>query len=171
MSDYAQLDAPQFHKSATTAWATQVGDNFEHLWTERPSVSLTRTSSTTCLNGIGNTVTWTDADWDTGDFWTSGDTLTVPRSGFYLLTLSVEWEPNTDYRRLVVILKNTYEGILLGAEKPDDTTGYCAVNASGVAYLSEGDSLTALMYQSSGVTLDATHQRIQALWVGAYDAL
>jgi hypothetical protein len=174
---YKRLEAPRFHKTATTQWASQIADNFDALWDDRPRISL--------FNGTDRSVTddhyWTQASWsgaryEVGDWnWSPGGAFVyAPVAGLYLATLKAEWEPDTAGHRELIIANNTQWA--KAAEKPESGSGYCTMSHSAVLYLNAGDVLNSGYFQNSGSSLavrasdgaETYEQDFSAVWLGSH---
>lgn len=181
---YEELATPRFHQPATTEWAAQVGENLEWLWTDRPTVSLIKSTDTVVgAPGTTTTVEWTSTEWEVGDWWTSGEAVFAPREGIYFVTVNVDWQADTAGVRNVSVFQN-YAGdptsvwelpMMWSNASPDQTTGYCTQNVSALVYLAEGDALVTGYFRSGDdfevdtYTANGGKQTFRAIWLGGYD--
>jgi hypothetical protein len=178
---YQRLDPPRYHRTASTAWAEQVGGNLESLWTERPHISLWSTSPRTVPNnsvtqGAFPTVRESVGDWSEslGSYFSH---WYAPRDGFYLVTVHIDWEPHTEGTRKIII--ETHSQTVTGNEKPDSTTGYCCMSHTALLSMIAGEIITVYLWQNSGTALDVPaatstqpyKQSVSTLWIGAHDYL
>lgn len=126
-------------------------------------VHMLATAQTITTGGSAKVISWIAAPLDTHGFWTSTapTLLTVPRGlgGVYLASGAVRWEGHaTGYRTQTMIVANT-SGVATGGSYPtlftaDDATDKMYPLVTQRLHLSEGDTVSASVYQNSTASID-----------------
>ena len=173
---YNRIIPQHYRKLGRTAWGQNVYDNFEALWTEKPTCRLYRDAATVCADTATVTLSWTNARWDVGGFFDAGTPtrLTAPVDGLYLITAHVDWEADPNGNRKVTI------GAESSLEVTADTIsgGYCSQTFTAIVEMQAGGYTTVSVKQDSGSTLDVNGStsgnsqascEVSALWLGGLD--
>jgi hypothetical protein len=129
-------------------------------------------------NNTDTKLTWNVEEYDTNSYHstvTNTSRITVPSTGYYLITWFVPWQYNSTGRRVQNLFKNG-NGIAAYPLGADGASSYAA-NAAGrslVLYLTASDYLEVNVYQNSGGALNALgndggyiHMTFAAQYLGA----
>lgn len=83
--------------------------------------------------------------------------LTAPVTGLYIITVFASWASNATGRRAIAIVDGDGETHLSGARHYAHSTSAIQQNATGIAYLTKGQTVKLLLWQNSGSTLTASY--------------
>lgn len=121
-------------------------------WSDAPHCILTRSSAQTISNATETAVTFDIETTDTDGFHSAGafsNRITIPTGlgGYYLVQAVVEWAALAGNSRELYLRKNG--GKDLGHTRQGQNT-VVACSIQGVLYLSAGDYIDLMVYQTSG---------------------
>jgi hypothetical protein len=114
-----------------------------------------------------------DEIFDTADMHPGGgrdDRIRVPRSGTYVLSGEVEWEPNDSGYRTLFLLQLNGGPVALGSSLVEPR--HSAIQATiqqvtAIVRLTQGDTIGVMAGQASGVDLEVVRGTLSAAFVGA----
>lgn len=120
---------------------------------------------TATANGAFTTLTVSTTS-NIGGFTNASGVITVPLTGLYMVTSSVQWDLNATGNRILSILVNNVEqNSQLAATGTTNT--YPRLNCSQVVYLTAGGNIRAQGYQLAGGTLNIQSSRLQIAFLGS----
>jgi hypothetical protein len=175
------IDAPEFTRSGTPlnrvySQTTQPsGGNIGDIWIDTDSAQNvigatpyfigTGGVQSATANGQFTTLTVSTTA-SAGGFTNSSGVITVPLTGVYMVTSSVQWDLNATGNRILSILVNNVEqNSQLAATGTTNT--YPRLNCSQVVYLEAGGNIRAQGYQLAGGTLNIVSSRLQIAFLGS----
>jgi hypothetical protein len=133
-----------------------------------PAVNVLNVAAESTANGAGVLLHADFEIFDTAnlhDTATSNENLVAPVGGTYVVSATVEWDPNgTGYRRTSIL--GTNGTIASVAGPPLASPAYTAQNVSGVERLGAGESVVVQALQGSGGNLGARIVRFEMTFVG-----
>jgi hypothetical protein len=114
-------------------------------------VKLTKTNQSIASGSLDN-VSWASSEWDTGNFWSSGATVTYPLTGIYVLTLWVQWEDNSTGIRYCDAQMSGVTKVSRRQNAANNSEQGFAQEVSATA----GNTMTFRFFQNSGGTRTAS---------------
>ena len=161
-SFYSRLPVPEFHTVATGAdgWASNVMDNMNWIWPNRPVARYFKSTSTSCSDATTKTPTFNVERWS-NYMYLSGSDAVVSVPGLYLISLHADWEANTTGLRKIGL---AYNGSVTWDVARPGSSGYCTQTLTTVAYLNGDGTIGIRYWQDSGGTL-----KVNAGSTGQYD--
>lgn len=132
-----------------------------------PAASVNSTVGQVAPTVAQTTLSANSEQFDQGNLWEpAGDAtaFTVPRDGTYVVSATVEWQPNGNgYRRVDL---ETNGGNIASALGPANSPAYTTQNVSGIASLVAGQKVRVLATQGSGSSLQVRLLQFQIAYVG-----
>lgn len=147
-------------QESSSARTVIVGDQIAAVITKKTLTDIENASGARAYNSASVTgivtSTWTSVPWDTERYDTDAyhstvsntSRMTVPTSGIYLFTGSVQWDTNSSGARGLRLLVNGTTQ--LGAMFFNVGTGNPAMNISEAMQLAASDYVELQVYQTSG---------------------
>lgn len=134
-------------------------------------MDVTTATNTTVGFGTGGTFANTPninvGSWTVQGSDSDPESLVVPESGYYRISVYVEWEDNAANQRVAWLLKNGSLVSNMGSGLTYGSTAGMAANSfSGLIDLTAGDQLDMRVWQNSGSTLEIRGY-LHAEWVRA----
>jgi hypothetical protein len=131
-------------------------EQLERADVEVPAASVSRSSTESAAAATGVTATLNTERYDTAgmaDLGTDNQHLTAPKAGMYVVSATVEWDPNgAGYRRTDIVGANN-EVLGTVAGPPTNNIAYTIQNVSGIAKMAAGDKVHVEVLQGSGAAL------------------
>lgn len=133
----------------------------------RGCVRAIRDTDQSITTGTYTDISFSGVDRDDLGYWAAGSPtrLTIPKTGWYLVGANVNFASNAvGYRRVIIELNDsTYEIQDARGPNPSNAT---IVTISGLLYLTAGDYLKLVVFQTSGGALNAqTKDFSPTLWI------
>ena len=127
----------------------------------------------TISNNTQTAIAWTVEVFDTNSFHdnsTNNTRLTIPtgKTGYYLINARHEWDGNTSGERGLWVKKNGTTTVATADFHNAASTGPF-MKVTGVQYLSAGDYIEMICYQTSGAnrTIDMSNGEFTVVYLGA----
>jgi hypothetical protein len=137
-------------------WVT-TGTAFKGAW-------IYNNANQSIANATGTNITYNSEYYDTDNFHstvTNTDRLTIPTSGYYIVTASIYWANNSTGLREIGLQKN---GVTI-REAAHDNINANTQAITNISYFAAADYITLRAYQASGGALNSQSGATQGLQI------
>lgn len=135
---------------------------------DRPPMycEVRRTADESINNATHSYLTWQSEIYDPYNMWSSGQWITLPVAGIWLVTACVSWASGSGYRYVGIRNNTTSLFIATHSNNASSTVEYQSV--SKVAYLPASTQLGCWVYHNHGSALSVTYNSNYSPIMGVY---
>lgn len=125
-----------------------------------------RTANEAISNSTHTYLTWQSEIYDPYNMWSSGQWVTVPVAGIYLITICVAWTTGTGYRYLGV--RNNTTSLFIATQSINANSSVEYQSIAKVAKLDANTQLGAWVFHNAGVSIDVGYASNYSPIMGVY---